>query len=296
MNKEERYTKYVEKVQTLNEHTKRRPLPAYKALSDFYDRYAAIAGILELKGSSRAHVLGLAVCMENLTNPASSLSLLSASFENVTKSLSSKIAALTLKTPTSASSQLIQWWLVLSLMTVVGLLELGKAKDSMREDVMLPDTAFQNHLLLLLFFESGYPTIAFKEMGEALGVPENKIKLFTAFFELLTLTFALIASSKEEEGLKKELVEDLMPKIDQDFMTLLQTMDQNAHLEQIRLSLEKGDHDNLILTCEDLLATENYSKEELYKDISAMKELFIRLKQACQDARARPSNVIHVAG
>lgn len=300
--KEERFTKYVERVQNLNEQTKRRPLPSCKAISDFYERFATLAGILELKGVSRAHVVGLSACMENLCGTGSSLSILSGSFHQITEKLSSGVISITLKKNGSLAVQkLVQGWLMLSLMTVVGLLELGKAKEMpLKEGAIPPDIDFQNQLLLLLFFATNYPKIAFTEMAEAVEIPQERVTIFTALFELLALAFALIASSKEDEGLKEELVEDLASRIQKNIDLLLPALEgtdkTRSFLEQIQISIEKGETDNLILVCQDLLESEGYSKDALYKDISAMKSLFIRLKQACQDAKSAPSNVIHMVG
>jgi hypothetical protein len=303
--KEERFSKYVEKVQSANDQNQRKVLPSCTAMSDFYAQYASIIGILELKGVSRAHVIGLSACMENLCNPASNLSLFSGSLDLAVEKLADGILSVACKKkPTPAASKLVKWWLILSLMTVVGLLELGKAKERVyKEEEIPPDVDFQNELLLLLFFASDYPKIVFKEMGEAVNVPRERISTFTALFELLALVFALIASSKEEEGLKTELVEDLAPKLLQDLDLVLSSLEETDQagssrpfLEQIRTSLEKGERDNLILICQDLLESGGYSRETLFKDVSAMKELFIRLKQACLDSKARPTNVVHMVG
>lgn len=296
--KEERFTKYVESVQTLNENTKKKPLPSGKALSDFYERFAFISGLLELKGISQAHVLGLSACMENLCGTESSLSLFSKSLEQIAEKLASGVLTITLKkNPTPAVQKLVQWWLILSLMTAVGLLEMGKAKETKHKvgDIP-PDIAFQNQLMLLLFFGTNYPNIVFKEMAEAVKVPPERVGIFTALFELLALTFALISFSGEE--LKEEFVYDLLPRINKDLNLLLPEVEDNtkAFLEQIRKALEKGEIDNLQQIFRDLLESEGYSQEALQKDISAMKGLFLRLKQACLDAKAAPTNVIHMAG
>lgn len=302
LTKEERFSKYVEKVQTLNEQTKRKPLPSCTAMSDFFNQYTSLCGMLELKGVSRVHALGLSACMENLCGSKSALSLLSESFNQTAEKLAEGILTIALKKkPTPAKLQLVKWWLILSLMTVVGLLELGKAKEApYKNEAIPPDIAFQNELLLILFFATNYPKIAFTEMAEAVEVPQERVSIFTAIFELLSLGFALIASSKEEEGLKSEFVEDLAPQVQKDLAIILSALDETdktrSFLEQIQISLEKGENDNLILICQDLLESMGYSKETLFKDVSAMKNLFIRLKQACLDAKAQPTNVIHMVG
>lgn len=301
LTKEELFTKYVENVQALDENSKRKGLPAGGSLNDFYSRYAFICSLLELKKVSQAHVFGLSACMKNLCGKNSSLCLLSLAFEQMTEKLAGGILTLTLKKKSSPAVQkLVQWWLMLSLMAVIGLLELKAAKQSQRQEEIPPDVDFQNELLLLLFFATNYPKIVFKEMAESIEIPQEKIATFTALFELLALAFALSALSKEEEGLKRELVNDLLPNIEKNLALVLSALGETdrtrSFLEQIQIALEKDEIDNLTLICQDFLESEGYSRELLFKDISAIKSLFIRLKQACQDAKARPSNTIHMAG
>lgn len=293
----EAYKKYVQKVDTLQKQRKRRSLPTTKALEDFWGNFAHIAMSLELTQATKAHVIGLSASMENLKASESALGLFSDPFIDIAERLAEEIVKLTKKNAPQGTTKIVQWWLEMTVLVVVGVIELAKEKTLSKEEAIF-DVPFRDELLLTLLFYTGYPKFVFKQMAEGLEIPEAKQNIFIGLFEGLALTFALLANSSEEE-IRSDLAEavsGLLKKTIRDLKQGLENRELEAYLELAEMALEKGEIDQLTLTLHDLMNSAGYPKELLFKDISAMKALFKRLKIAYLSAHAKTTNMIHMIG
>lgn len=135
-------------------------------------------------------------------------------------------------------------------------------------------------------------------MAEGLEIPEGKQKLFIGLFEALSLVFALVTYSKDEE-IREDLGEALTEKLKKTIKHLLEGLDQSelkAYLELAEMALEKGDINQLSLTLQDLVKEAGYTNELLTQDLSAMKDLFKRLKTAYLFAHEKTTNMVHMIG
>ena len=294
----DRYKKFVDKARALQRQRKARPLAMTGGLADLIGHFTEIAGSLEMGEATKAHVIGLNACMANLKASESALGLFSDPFVDIAELISKEIASLTLKNRGVSKEKTIQYWLEASVLASVGMLTLGQAKKPSKETEIL-DADFRDELLLSLFFHTGYPKLAFKAMAEALGVQENKEKLFISLFEGIMMIFTLIAYSNGDESIKPTLGESLKEKLQTSIKTIKEGIENNrikAYLELAEIALDKGEIDQVALSLEDLLKTAGYTTELLQKDISAIKELFKRFKLAYYGSQENTMNMIHMIG
>lgn len=292
----ELYKKYIDKVGMLYKQRKRRTLPITRGLEDFLGNFASIAASLELDQATKAHVIGLSAAMGNLKASSSSLGLFTDPFIDLAEMLAEEIVALTKKNAPQGTAQVVQWWLEITLLTVVGLLELAKEKKATKEEAIL-DVPFRDELLLTLLFYTGYPKLVFKQMAEAVAIPQEKHKLFIGLFEALALIFALIATSREEiKGEHAEALADKLKKTIDDLLEGLEQRELKTYLELAEMALEKGDIDQFSLALQDMMNEAGYPMESFIKDISAMKDLFKRLKIAYFAAHEKSTNMVHMIG
>lgn len=294
----DRYKKFVDKARNLQRQRKARPLAMTGGLADMLGHFTEIAGSLEMAQATKAHVLGLNACMANLKASESALGLFSDPFIDIAELLSKEIASLTLKDGGISKEKTIQYWLEASVLAGVGMLTLAQEKKPTKETEIL-DTGFRDELVLSLFFHTGYPKLAFKAMAEALGVPENKEKLFISLFEGIMMIFTLIAYSNGDEPIREDLGESLKDKLKESIASIKEGIENNkikAYLELAEIALDKGEIDQAASSLEDLLKTTGYTTELLKKDISAIKELFKRFKLAYYGSQENTMNMIHMIG
>lgn len=150
------YRKYVEKVATLHKQRKRRSLPLAKGVEDFLGNFSGIASSLELHPLTKSHVMGLSACMGNLKISESALGIFSDPFIDLAEVLALGIVELTKKNAPRGTVQIVQWWLEMTVIVLVGLLELAKEKKLSKEELQL-DAPFRDELILTLLFYTGYP-------------------------------------------------------------------------------------------------------------------------------------------
>jgi hypothetical protein len=301
----EAYHKYVAKVGLLRAQQKNRPLKALQVLGDYAQHYSDLTGILELGKVSKTHVIGLMGAMGNLSRSRSALGLFSDDFEKVTGELAIMIVALTLRNPPLLAVQLVQWWLELTAMAVVGAVELARQATEPKKEVYY-DPEFRDELLQILIFSSDYPQYWFYEMGDAVGVEKQKIPLFGAIFEALAIVLALTACAKDVDALRTEWVENLVTRLQRNVDKILEALDmgesslegsgERAYLEEIRLSLERRNIEGLIQTWLDLLEASGYSRELFKGDLDNMKTLFFHFKEAYQASKKTKSAQMHMVG
>lgn len=292
------YKKFVDKARFLQRQRKNRPLAMTGGLADFLGHFAEIAGSLELTHATKAHIIGLSACMANLKASESPLGLFSDPFIDIAELIGKEITALTLEKGGVTREKTIQWWLEASIIACVGLLTLAKDKKPSKETEIL-DTGFRDELLLSLFFHTGYPRIVFKSMAEAIEIPEGKQKLFISLFEGIMLVFTLVAYSSETETIRTELGESMRDKMQENMASIKEGIENTtikAYLELAEIALDKGEIDQLALSLQDLMKEAGYTNELMQKDISAIKELFKRLKTAYFASQENTTNMIHMIG
>lgn len=293
----ELYKKYVEKVSKLHKLRKRRSLECVKGLEGFLGNFSEIANSLELHFLTKSHVIGLNACMGNLKVSESALGFFSDPFVDLAEALSNAIVDVTKKNAPQGTSKVVQGWLEITVITLVGLLELVREKKLSKEELSL-DAPFRDELILTLLFHTKYPKFIFKQMAEGLEIPEENHNLFIGFFESVSLIFALIAYSKDEE-IREDLGEALSANLKQIIKQFLESLEQSkvkAYLELAMLALEKGEIYQLSLALQDLMNEMGYPNELLIKDVSAMKALFKRLKIAYFASTENSTNMVHMIG
>lgn len=292
------YKKFVDKARSMQRQRKSRPLAMTGGLASFLGHFAEIAGSLELSAATKAHIIGMSACMSNLKSSESALGLFSDPFIDIAEMLGQEIASMTLKNGGISKEKTIQWWLEVAILVGVGMLALGQEKKPSKETEIL-DTGFRDELLLSLFFYTGYPKLAFKAMAEALEIPENKEKLFISSFEGIMMIFTLVAYSSEQETIRKDLGEALKDKLQMSLKEVKEGIENStikAYLELAEIALDKGEIDQLAISLQDLMKTAGYTTELLHKDISAIKDLFKRFKQAYFASQENTMNMIHMVG
>lgn len=293
----ELYGKFVEKVASLKTQRKRRSLPIVKGLEDFLGNFSELASSLEFPSLTKAHVIGLSACMGNLKSSESALGFFSDPFIDLAETLAKGIVGLTKKNAPQGTSKVVQWWLEITVIALVGLLELAQEKKISKEEVEI-DAPFRDELILTLLFSTGYPKLIFKQMALGLEIPVGKQNLFIGLFEALSLIFALITYSKEEE-IREDLGEALTVNLEKTIKHLLEGLEQSelkAYLELASLALRKGEISQLSVTLQDLMKDAGYTNELLTKDIAAMKALFKRLKIAYYASNEKSTNMVHMIG
>lgn len=273
----------IQKTHLLHSQRKARPLAMTRGLLDFLGALREVTESFEFDAVSKDHVIGLSACMGNLKKSHSALGLFSDPFIE----LSRKVAALlvTKKDAPYAMERVIAWWLQLSSILIVGLLESARIKKPSKETQNL-DTGFRDELVLSLLFSSKYPKLLFQTMGKALQLEKGENELFTGVFELIVLFFASISYSEEptvKEVLKPHLEETLRR------LRHLEKEEMEFYLNLVEITLKSGN-------CAQLLETIKYPAESLKEDVSAMKDLFRRLKTACYVSSENNVNMIHMAG
>lgn len=259
--------------------------------------FTEAANVLELGNLTRAQVVGFSAGFSNLKKSESALGLFSDSFVDTAEKLAREIvkAAKASKNTT----KIIQWWIEATAITTVGLLELVREKKGAKNEESVLDAPFRDELVLSLLFYSKAPELIFEQMAEAIGIEGSSESVFTGLFKVISLVFALIAYSKEEETVRKELGEILTAKLQEalkSLQTRIEDREVEAYLDSAAIALEKGDIDYLATLVLDLLKLAGYSKKLLYEDITAMKDLFKRLKTAYFATKSNNMNMMYMIG
>ncbi len=294
----DQYKKFVDKARRMQHLCKVKPVAMTSSLAEFIQHFAEIAGSLELKAATKAHIIGMSACMSNLKASESPLGLFSDPFVDIAEMLGREITSLTIKNGEVTKEKTIQWWLEAVMIVGVGMLTLAQDKRPTKETEIL-DPAFRDELLLSLFYHTGYPKILFKSMAEALEVPENKEALFISLFETILMTVTLVAFSSENETIRPDLGESLKLKLLKNISSIkggLENAELKAYLELAEIALDKGEIDQLADSLKDLMKTAGYTTELLQKDISAIKNLFKRLKTAYFASQENTTNMVHMIG
>lgn len=264
-----------------------------RGLLDFLGNFKEIIGSFEFEGATKAHIIGLSACMAK-----SNLGLFSDPFDETAEKIAREITALTKKNAPYGMEKVVQWWLEISIITIVGILELAREKKPSKENENL-DPDFRDELVLTLLFYTGYPRLAFEKMADALALEGAKKELYVRLFETIVLIFALVSYSKEEETIRQDLGEALMSNLRKNINYLQGSLEGDeikAHLELAEMALERQEIDELATALQDMLSAAGYPHELFTKDISAMKELFKRLKTAYFASQENTMNMVHMIG
>jgi hypothetical protein len=302
----EPYRKYAERVQMLQEARKARPLKTLRNLGDYLAHYAHFTRASEMRGVSQAHIAGLASALGNLSQSESALGLFSDAFEEASERLAIGCVLLTMKDPPLAAFKLVQWWLKLDFIAATGLMELARQKAVPGKKGVYFDQAFRDELLQVLLVHSDYPRTWFQQMGYALGIEEKKIPLFTDIFEWIAITTSLLACAKEMQEIRQEWIENLASRLLGNLNRIIEAIDsdslseevprERALLEQMRIALERSDIDGFMKTWVGLLEESHYPKEHFQNDLSAIKGLFTRFKEAYFASKENPATMAHLVG
>lgn len=309
----EAYSHYIEKMERhLAEKRRKDPL-ILKGLADFAENYTSLAKMFLSEKISRTHLIGLKVALTPLCKSRSNLGILSESFERSVDLLTNALLQRVVKSPSKQTEETLGYWIQLTIVIAIGLLEAAKEEGSSTKKDVPIDTGFRNELLLLLIFYTEYPRHLFKQMAEALGIEISHHPLFISSLEALALLVALYAIAKNPGELNVPAVENMTPRLLQDLETISKSIDPKATssagisdertvmflgaaLEEMRLALERGELEELTRLLVDFLEDIGYSKENFSNDLAEIKKLFLRFKTAYQESQENKSTLVNLVG
>lgn len=307
-----KYKDYVAKVLRMQAAMKRRPPDELKALSDFFEHYAKVISVFELKNGTQTEVLSMHAALLGIKKSESATGFMSDYFEDLCQRAAAGIAALAFKELPPAGMEMLERWVELTAFCTIGLLEWAKPiavqeKEEDEKKAIAVDPKFYGELVLTLFFYSDYPRQCFLKMAESLGAEgEAKEKIVNAF-EMITEVAAIIAYSKKDEWFEEPLLTALKTKLSEHVEKMNSWLDEASMEERLQvnfrgilgelaLALEKEEPEAFRQLFFDLLESASFPQEAMQEDVKAMKQIFVNFNAAYKAAKENKSTAINFIG
>ncbi|KAF3362293.1 hypothetical protein PHSC3_001122 [Chlamydiales bacterium STE3] len=300
-----------DQVKRFDDQTKRKETAKLKILTKFLSDFNLITQAYGLTHASRSLLIGLAGCMKGILKSESQLGLFTDQFDFLAKKLASALADVQSFGKDSSKVQLLQWYLEIVLIGVIGLLYLAtKQKKEQKKDVEgnKSQHAFKQELIISLFFYTDYPKDVFQQMAKSLGVKEKGAEFIACSLESLALLAIIFAFSKEQP-LDSHLLEILFPRLEGCLNVIDRQLAEatfvdedpskskfRAFIQLARIAIERQDIEPFIYGFTQVLQAYELSESSLKEDVEAIQKMFRNYEEAFYAPTQQQVNTVNLLG